>query len=345
MTGGDRLQVRVLHDGERIVGVTPELHRSVAGVMSLLQGREPEQGLTLIERLFSICTHAHGVAGRRALNLARGKAPDTEAGEHHEARLAVERIRETALRLLTGWHFAEGDEAATRELLVLVSGLLAALSRGEAVRELQEQVGQLSGLWNGLCRDKSSLDDWIGHRAARWQGIRLGPGVPALSPEQSAEIARALATDEGGHFCSAPVLSGRCYMTGPSAGLSQQRDGAQYIAGVLSALFAQVNRDILYLQQGTGAMTAEDYSSGPGVGYGWALSARGWLLHRVVLAEEKIRKWQILAPTDWNFQGTGVLHQRLLGVEVPGHWLESLVNDLILSVDPCVSFEVSIGHA
>ncbi len=345
MTGADRLRVQVVHDGERIVGVTPELHRSSAGVMALLQGREPEQGLALIERLFSICSHAHGVAGRRALDMARGKAPDTEAGEHHEARLAVERIRETALRLLTGWHFAEGDESATRELLVLVTGLLAALSRGEAIRKLQEKVDQLSGLWSGLCRNKCSLDDCIGHRAGRWQGIRLGPGVPALSPEQSAEIARTLANDEGGHFFRAPVLSGRCYMTGPSAGLSQQRDGAQYIAGVLSALFARINRDMLYLQQGTGAMAAEVYGSEPGVGYGWALSARGWLLHRVELAEEKIRQWQILAPTDWNFQDTGVLHQRLLGVEVSGDRLESLVNDLILSVDPCVSFEVSISHA
>ena len=345
MTGGDRLQVRVLHDGERIVGVTPELHRSVAGVMSLLQGREPDQGLALIERLFSICTHAHGVAGRRALNLARGKAPDTEAGEHQEARLAVERIRETALRLLTGWHFAEGDEAATRELLALVSGMLAALSRGKTARELQEPIEQLSGLWRRLCRNQGSPDNWVGQRAACWRGIRLGPGVATLSPAQSAEITRALATDEGGHLCSAPVLAGRSYMTGPSAGLSQQRDGAQYIAGVLNALLAQIDRDILYLQQGTGAMAAEGYSSGPGVGMGWALSARGWLLHRVALAEGKIRQWQILAPTDWNFHGTGVLHQRLLGVEVPGHRLESLVNDLILSVDPCVSFEVSIGHA
>ncbi len=345
MSAGDRLEVQVVHDGRRIVEVTPLLQRSLAGVMTLLQGRDPAQCLALISQLFSICSHAHGVAGRRALAQARGEAADPDAYRNHEARLALERIRETALRLLTGWGFAEGEEAATRELLVLVSALLAALGRGETVRELQEQVGQLSRLWQSLCRQQDSPEDWIRQRASRWQGICLGLGMPALSPNLSPEIARALERDKGEHFCSAPVLAGGSYMTGPSAVLSQQQDGAQYIAGVLSALFAQVNRDMLQLQQGTGTMAAEAFSDRAGTGYGWALSARGWLLHRVELAGEKAGRWQILAPTDWNFHGSGVLRQRLQGVEVQASRLESLVNDLILSVDPCVSFEVSIRHA
>lgn len=76
MSAGDRLEVQVVHDGRRIVEVTPLLQRSLAGVMTLLQGRDPAQCLALISQLFSICSHAHGVAGRRALAQARGEAAD-----------------------------------------------------------------------------------------------------------------------------------------------------------------------------------------------------------------------------------------------------------------------------
>lgn len=345
MSTGDRLLVKVVHDGRRIVEVIPSLQRSVTGVMALLQGREPELGMTLVERLFSICTHAHGVAGRRALAMARGERPDTDADGNHEARLAVERIRESALRLLTGWDLAEGNQNSTRDLLALITDLLAGLTRGGHVRQMKGQVAELSDLLRSLYGNRNNQYEWIEKRTCQWKDIRLGPGTCALTPAREREIEAALAADRNGEFCKAPVLDGQIYMTGPSASLSQQRDGAQYIASVLRALFAQIDRDILRLQKGPRALlrTLDDY--GQGVGCGWALSARGWLLHRVELVDERVQKWQILAPTDWNFHGTGVLRQRLLGVEVPPSRLEPLVNDLILSVDPCVSFEVSVSHA
>lgn len=338
MTAPEGLRVSVVHDGRRIRTVMPVLSRPLAAITGLLRGRSPEQGLALVEQLFSICTRAHAVAGRRALAQARGYRLDTATEQQYETGLAAERIREAALRLLTGWGLAGGRQDAIRALLQQVNGLLSGQPR-------EHCIAGLSRLWQDLSGDSQSRRRWIAQRSQRWQGIELGTGTAALTPALEGEIAEALASDGDGSFCTAPALSGRCYMTGPASGLSRTCDGAQYIAGVLTALFAQIDRDIRLLQQEGMAPQSGAGEALPETGCGWALSARGWLLHRVVLSGDRVRSWQILAPTDWNFHPRGVLSRRLQGVRVPASQLPSLVNDLVLSVDPCVSFEVSISHA
>lgn len=338
MSGREGLRVQVAYDGQRICAVTPALTRVAGGITKLLQGRPPEQGLVLIQQLFSICSRAHAVAGSRALARARGQRPDAATEQQYETALAAERIREAALRLFSGWGFAGGREDTTRELLRQVNALLAG-------HPGDRDAAALAQLWQDLSGDTRGRQSWITERARRWQGMELGPGSAALTPALEPEIEQALAADSDGRFGAAPALSGRCYMTGPASGLSRTCDGAQYIAGVLTALFAQIDRDIRLLQQEGMAPQSGAGEALPETGCGWALSARGWLLHRVVLAGDRILSWQILAPTDWNFHPRGVLCQRLQGVRVAASQLQPLVNDLVLSVDPCVSFEVSIRHA
>jgi len=342
MSAREGLRVQVVYDGERVCAVSPVLTRVAGGITRLLQGRPPEQGLMLIQQLFSICSRAHMVAGSRALARARGHCPDAATQQQYEAALAAERIREAALRLFSGWGFAGDRQEAGRELLARVNRLQGTAAPAQSAAS---DTQALAELWQDLGGDEQSRRRWIRERSAQWHGIRLGPGIAALTPALEPGIEQALAADSDGCFCAAPALSGNCYMTGPASGLSAATDGAQYIAGVLAALFVQLDADIQWLQQGGAVAETGAGGSLPGSGCGWALSARGWLLHRVVLSGDRVRSWQILAPTDWNFHPRGVLYRRLLGVRVAASQLQPLVNDLILSVDPCVSFEVSISHA
>jgi hypothetical protein len=59
----------------------------------------------------------------------------------------------------------------------------------------------------------------------------------------------------------------------------------------------------------------------------------------------RIARWMILAPTDVNFHTEGVLRKRLPGVKVEREKAKALVSDLVLALDPCVDYKVSIQYA
>ena len=51
----------------------------------------------------------------------------------------------------------------------------------------------------------------------------------------------------------------------------------------------------------------------PGAGQAWVETARGLLAHRVVLTGGRVRQYQLLAPTDWNFGPVAPLEEVLAG--------------------------------
>ncbi len=74
-------------------------------------------------------------------------------------------------------------------------------------------------------------------------------------------------------------------------------------------------------------------------------TARGTLLHRVEGDEGGIRKYQVLAPTEWNLHPEGPLSV-LRGVPAPTR--ESVldrVRTMVISLDPCVSFDIGVDRA
>jgi Ni,Fe-hydrogenase I large subunit len=72
-------------------------------------------------------------------------------------------------------------------------------------------------------------------------------------------------------------------------------------------------------------------------------ASRGRLIHRVALEGERISRYQILAPTEWNFHPQGVLARGLAGLDVkdPGkfRWQAGL---LINTIDPCVGYDLEV---
>ena len=83
-----------------------------------------------------------------------------------------------------------------------------------------------------------------------------------------------------------------------------------------------------------------------GGGIAWVENARGLLIHQVRLAQDRVRTYRIVAPTEWNFHPGGALASALLGC--PAHDLEAVKRRatlLVNSLDPCVACHVEFDHA
>jgi coenzyme F420-reducing hydrogenase alpha subunit len=70
------------------------------------------------------------------------------------------------------------------------------------------------------------------------------------------------------------------------------------------------------------------------------------LVHKVTLeninGDERINKYHIIAPTEWNFHPEGSLISILQGVVVSRENLMPLLDKLILAIDPCVAYDIRI---
>lgn len=85
----------------------------------------------------------------------------------------------------------------------------------------------------------------------------------------------------------------------------------------------------------------------PGLGEAWVETARGLLLHRVEVAGGEVSRYQILAPTEWNFHPRGALVQALSGMRADTEpALRGKVAQAMLALDPCVGYELRVvAHA
>ncbi|MDX2469554.1 MAG: nickel-dependent hydrogenase large subunit [SAR324 cluster bacterium] len=73
-------------------------------------------------------------------------------------------------------------------------------------------------------------------------------------------------------------------------------------------------------------------------------AARGKLIHKVELVEQKVKSYNIIAPTDWNFHPKGILAQCLLGqTHVSEKATRQMIDVVIHALDPCVGFEVELS--
>lgn len=79
-------------------------------------------------------------------------------------------------------------------------------------------------------------------------------------------------------------------------------------------------------------------------GIGQAMAARGLLVHRVQLERDRIVRYQVLAPTEWNFHPAGVVAQALAGLEGEPALIERQARLLINAIDPCVGYTLTINE-
>ena len=79
-----------------------------------------------------------------------------------------------------------------------------------------------------------------------------------------------------------------------------------------------------------------------GMGFGQVEAARGRLIHQVVLEDERITRYRILAPTEWNFHPRGVVARGLESLRGREAEIREQARLLIGAIDPCVGYELNL---
>ncbi len=72
-------------------------------------------------------------------------------------------------------------------------------------------------------------------------------------------------------------------------------------------------------------------------------AARGQLVHRLQLEEGLVRRYQILAPTEWNFHPQGLVATALATLKGDAAMIEQQAHLLINAIDPCVGYELMVN--
>lgn len=89
-----------------------------------------------------------------------------------------------------------------------------------------------------------------------------------------------------------------------------------------------------------------EFPLAPGEGLAAVQTARGLLLHRATIADDRIAGYQIVAPTEWNFHPEGALVRGLEGVEATdAAALAQCARLVVQALDPCVACRVEIADA
>jgi hypothetical protein len=85
---------------------------------------------------------------------------------------------------------------------------------------------------------------------------------------------------------------------------------------------------------------------GDGEGFAAVETARGLLLHRARVRDERVVDYRIVAPTEWNFHPEGALPRGLEGFELDDepHLLRA-ARLAVHALDPCVGSRIEVGHA
>lgn len=247
------------------------------------------------------------------------------------------------------------DDSILQEQIDHLDELLASLVFGEPAAQWLETDAP------GALHDWSIRSESIAARLLRsvisqgWQGLGAADSgfLPHLPEDR---LNRQLEAPDADRFIAEPLWEERACET---TSLARQGDsvlvrslGREYGNGLLTRLvarlveLARIPAAMRALVMQTGAARPADVSTAlpAGIGIGQVVAARGQLVHRVVLEDDGcVRRYQILAPTEWNFHPAGVVARglaRLPDTDAAG--LQRQAAMLINTVDPCVGYDLQV---
>jgi hypothetical protein len=284
--------------------------------------------VALVPRLFSLCGCAQGAAARLAMAAARGEVP---ASGGLARAVALEAIGEHLWRLLLDWPPLLGLPPEKEAFLGWRKRLLAVKDEDETAR--------LS----------SDLRAWLVARppvpACRDQAV----AAPALlMPWCSAADWAAVDLDED--FAQAPLLGDQAAETGALARQAEVPEVADLllenwrVAARIAARWAELE----FLASGLvepGLLQGwlDAAPAAPGVGLARVETARGLLLHLMQVKDDRVERYVIVAPTEWNFHARGAFAGEIVGSPAATRdEAEGLARRLALALDPCVNYQVAV---
>jgi hypothetical protein len=343
----------------RIASTRPDVARS------LLQGRTSAEVAAAVPLLFSICGRSQAAASELACAAAAAEAaPDALA--RCAFAVSAETLREHARCTLLEWPqwIAEqpGDDAIAAARAALAFGLDAPADPRIAIAAFGVAADEWLA-WESL----AEFDRWLdaGHTAAarfvrqmRDDDASAGvdrepaaPGPPLLDAQQQAAcmVELAQACDADPEFARHPTWRGAPAETGALARLrSDPLIGAlmRRSATRVPARFAARLRELALLLAGRAAAAVGAQTLRAGEGMAWAQNARGLLLHKVRLAQDRLHTYRIIAPTEWNFHPAGALASALMGsLAIDRDGVKCFATLVVRSLDPCVACRVEFDDA
>ncbi len=327
------LKLTAVWDGECIVAARIASTRTAAA--RALVGRDADAAVALVPRLFSLCGQAQGLAARLALAAARGEAVDVASDGRLPREVVVEAIGEALWRLCLDWP-------------ALVAPQQAAAAQ-DAFRH-----------WRLRLLKAPPADD----AALAADLLAALPGLlPASLPDDCAAAATPLlpfvaAADWAGQavdatFAQAPTWNGAPAETGALARHAGEAAVATELAAgrrVAARLVARL-ADLRLLAE---ALVSPGRLAGwcgavplaAGVGLARVETARGLLLHMIQVKDDRVGRYVIVAPTEWNFHPQGVFAAELAGNPAATRdEAARRARRLALALDPCVNYEVGVEDA
>jgi Ni,Fe-hydrogenase I large subunit len=352
--------VRARWDGVEVAGVDIVSTRPHMADR-LLAGRAVADAVATVPRLFSICGRSQGVAAALACDAAAGRTPDVPVLRERERAVREEAVQEVLRGMLLDWPRLGGTAPDADAL----GDARQALARdaSDAMRAIvKERIVGADNAW-AVFDDAASGDRWLESAATPVATLitrlaegrrRLAASEVALLPADGEAVARAvgaaLAADAA--FERTPTWQGAPAETGALARMRTQPWVAAIVArsgcSALARLAARIVELVVHVRPDAPPPTrvAGAVPIAPGTGLGWAETARGLLVHAVEIAAGIVRRYRIVAPTEWNFHPRGALAAGLAGVSAAGEdELRRLVHLAVESLDPCVAYRVEVTKA
>jgi hypothetical protein len=314
------IRLRIGCDDGRISKV--EVTSERPAIAPRLRGRAADDAVRLVPLLFALCGKAQGRAAALALEAARG----TQRGPHLDPAVRHEALREHLWRWLLDLPVLLG-EAALRDEFVAAIGCLDGAQR-------EELSALLAGSRIETLRTRlAEADDAAGLQT------RLLPPLDAR-----ASLAAWPSLDAG--FCLAPHWQGAAAETGAMARQQGrvrvgEAVGAQAFASRWMARLEELKDWAAGSERVGAGGTVSAASGAEGSGRALVETARGLLVHEIVLDGERIADYFIVAPTEWNFHPQGPLAGWLMGREATDRdAVHRFASRAVAALDPCVRWEL-----
>ena len=310
------VRLRLASDNGRVSEVRVTSERPA--VAPRLRGRPADEAVRLVPLLFALCGLAQGHAAALALAAARGVACPARL----DPAIQREALREHLWRWLLDLPVLLGEVAMQEEFVAALRWV------GSGQRD--ELAALLAGTRvESLCRRLAEVEDAV-DRAPRF--------LPALDAQSSLP----LWTQLDAAFCQRPQWQGAAAETGA---LARRQGSAGATASAFAARWLARLEELRDWARGTEKVGAGGTASAAQLGAtsGRALveTARGLLMHEIVLDGERIADYFIVAPTEWNFHPQGPLAGWLMGRDASDREaLQAFAARAVAALDPCVRWEL-----
>lgn len=366
----DRILIRIALGDEAVDSVEIQARQHLRA-SRVLEGKTRDEALALLPLIYHVCARAHSFAARQAFASAAGETmPNTWM---HQLLVLAETCREHARRIFMDWPMLCGHQPDSEMVLKIQRHLqqieqsVTALLETPTFRLSQDLLLQVQGVRSllepvsdevlGVANTRSVVSAVI--ETMHEQDITaIGScKVPGLTIHEvdANYLADQMRQDKKAQFISAPHLQEQVYETGPLARMRGQSfitDLSDCYGNGLLTRFCAMVQELgalpglmlkLLQERDSYSPLCNSIALSPVSGMGGVEAARGFLWHRIEMEGDRIKRYQILAPTEWNFHPKGALFRSLQGLQVQAqNRLRKLTGMITTALDPCVACTVEV---